>query len=894
MIPSFVTRAIVTATLALTAAATPRPHSTPVIQDTEPFEPPQSAEMTWDEIPAETRALLEAHEAVHDFVTRNTDLRFRIGPVGTQTGILRVEMLRGRAQHGLVMIRDGEIIGGRVGSTALRPPPRTLSSRPAGAPAPITPERLAAEERARIRERTQQAEAARRARQREGAGEPATAPATDEPGDEATTTQQDAAEPPAGDGEMPAPPDDENPAQVDESAAAAPAREKAATDLPAAANQPAAPVRRARADKSRSAQSDAGGQTAAQNGSSGANDTGRLAPAGGSQATRDWLPMTGGTGLMWLAIVFTLVLMLRLDALISLRNLDALVLAASCVLLMLRWSQETPAIGGGKTLQWWSYLLLTAAAGYWLLRGLFLTRARRVAAHDGNVSPGAMLVLASFGLAVALTQIATAPLAPASRDGLIGGYYLASTGKLPHGQTVGADGQSPLLYLLHGAAVKVAPVHVLHDGNRVPPEWGERAKWMSGNWWEGASDASARLVNGFLLIATLAALVGIGTLLDSLAAGLTMAAVFCVFPGVVECLPRPDVMLPAALASWVLALALLPGAGGLLCGFAIVVAGLASPWLWLLLPVLLGFNLRNGMSGIGSMLGAAAGAAAVLAGLVWFVSPSVARADGALAAAAIQPPWQGTISDGWTLTLAPRVASAPSSTDWVDRAQSGVWRWLLNDGARLQEATGAVPPWRVAPAGMNAADISFHDVEITDGAAPYQDEYARRMSQHLIGERLVAVLRTVAEATTLSAEPAPEAMSGAWAAWAAWRPGSDATWSQIRRLTKLGVGLLALLVAGLLYSFGRRRDFHLVGGFLAVCAAVTLASTSGAVGNLATLLPFVLALVAVNGEVAADAPPPRAAFQRSLHGDAPQAPPPLGGPRPPAIRSAGPRISIEK
>ncbi|MCG3126378.1 MAG: hypothetical protein CHACPFDD_01213 [Phycisphaerae bacterium] len=853
----------------------------PPAQDTEPYDPPQSAEMTWDEIPPETRALLEANEAVRDFVTNNTDLRFRLGPIGTQTGILRVEMLRGRAQHGLVMIRDGEIIGGRVGSTALRPPPRTLSSRPAGAPAPVTPERLAANERARIRERAQQLEAARRERQKEGAAQNSQEPtsghvpgagAQDAPGESAA-------------GEPEAPAGEERPSG-EKPAAVAPAEEPGTGVAPGPSDAaglapPSTPVRRAQAAESSPGEP--------QRAVGDAGET-RLAPAAGSQAARDWLPMTGGTGLMWLAIVVTLVLMVRLDAIISLRNLDALVLAGSCVLLMLRWSQETAA-AGGQTLQWWSYLLLTSAAAYWLLRGLLLTRARRAAEHVGNVSPGAMLVLGSFGLAVALTQVATAPLSPASRDGLIGGHYFASTGKLPHGQTVGVDQQSPLLYVLHGAAAKIAPVHVLLDGNRVPPEWGERDKWMVGNWWEGASAASARWVNGFLLLATLAALVGIGSLLDSLAAGLTMATVFCVFPGAVECLPRPEVMLPTALASWALALSLLPGAGGLLSGFAVIVAGIGSPWLWLLLPVLLGFNLRRGVSGFGNLLGAGVGVAAVLAGLVWFVAPSVARADGALAAAGIQPPWVGTISDNTTLTLAPRTAGAPSAPDWVDRAQSAVWRWLLNDGARLQEPTGAVPPWKLAPAGMNPADISFHDVDVTQGATEYQDEYARRMSSHLIGERLVAVVRTAAEATSLQAAP-PANVESAWAAWAAWKPGSEAAWNQARRLTKLGAGVMTLLVALLLFSARQVREFHLVGGFLAVSAAVALASSSGAVGNLAMLLPSVLALIAVNGEVVADATP-RVALQR-MRGEAANTAPAAAGSRPPAVRSAGPRISIEK
>ena len=60
-----------------------------------------------------------------------------------------------------------------------------------------------------------------------------------------------------------------------------------------------------------------------------------------------------------------------------------------------------------------------------------------------------------------------------------------------------------------------------------------------------------------------------------------MMAVFCVFPGSLECLPRPEIMLPSFLLTWTIVFALLPFVGGALATLCLVLAGVAWPWAWL-------------------------------------------------------------------------------------------------------------------------------------------------------------------------------------------------------------------------------------------------------------------------------------------------------------------------
>ena len=180
-------------------------------------------------------------------------------------------------------------------------------------------------------------------------------------------------------------------------------------------------------------------------------DTGEPPP------TNHWVPFWPDLGpgtLGWFAALAILALMLRPRPLLSLRNLDGLVLAGMCLLLVLR--EDTRVACYRQTGQWWAYIGLTAAAAYWLVRGIGLLLARRTQSPVQPVPSGPLTILVIVGLVLAVHQIATAPVSDGSRDGIIGGLYSEATGRLPFGEPDVPDSRSPLLYLLHASALRVA------------------------------------------------------------------------------------------------------------------------------------------------------------------------------------------------------------------------------------------------------------------------------------------------------------------------------------------------------------------------------------------------------------------------------------------------------
>ncbi len=584
----------------------------------------------------------------------------------------------------------------------------------------------------------------------------------------------------------------------------------------------------------------------------------------------EWLPPTGGLGLAWIAVVLILALTLRTTRWLSLRNLDGLVLAGTCILLLMRFMGGAASQGP----QWWAYILLTAAALYWVIRGLLLARAESTPFHGGNVSGGGMLVMFVFALAVAFTQVATAPISSASRDGLVGGAYTAATGRLPYGQTPGYDEHSPLLYLLHAGAVKAVPARAVDaSGNRIALQWDHRSEWLRDGWWQGADLNAARLVNGLLLVAAVAGLFMAGRSLHSGVMGLTLATIFCIFPGSVECMSRPDVMLAAALLAWAVAFATFERGAGLLAMLFIVLAGLAWPWAWLGVPVLLGYFLRRGWDGFGAVGGTLIGAAAALALVVLMTKPAIPRADGAVAAAGLQKRYTATVTDGTVvIDRFDRSAEPAAAAGFIERQRQAVWRWLLGDRLTLAQAEKLSVSM---PSGVAGGEIGFHEVEPSGQAeqrlgAAYAE--LPRLTMPLTGRAQVA-LRTALEATWLPVQPDPPPAPPVWDVLAAANSSMDPM--QSRRWAKVAAGVLTLFVAVLLLA--RAREVHqAVGGLLAVIAMALLVSMTGAVANLALLLPALLPVLAVNHAEA-----PRMAASERM-------------PPPPIRLGREPRISVER
>jgi hypothetical protein len=169
-----------------------------------------------------------------------------------------------------------------------------------------------------------------------------------------------------------------------------------------------------------------------------------------------------------------------------------------------------------------------------------------------------------------------------------------------------------------------------------------------------------------------------------------------------------------------------------------------------------------------------------------------------------------------------------------------IWKPLLDrDKLRLDSAS-ARP---ALPNGVDAGSIMYRDVVATGAAREaLQVEYRAALRQQPATTRMWAAVRTIMEATW-KPEAGPAApVVGAWDLWAANRPGAQ--WTLARRIAKILVGLLALLVALVLFWRQPSRLHQLVGGLLMICAATLVVSMSGAVTNWVWLMPAALAALA--------------------------------------------------
>jgi len=555
-----------------------------------------------------------------------------------------------------------------------------------------------------------------------------------------------------------------------------------------------------------------------------------------------WPPMSG-PALTWFAVVVILVLTLRPKPLLSERNLDGLVLAATCLLLALRLDRSVlPDWAAGKSVQWWSYLLLTVAGGYWLLRGLLCVAARGIPRAQCTVSRAALLILTLAGLAICVHRIATDPLSAGSRDGLVGGLFTVQTGKLPYGEAAQHDGRSPILYLLHAGAVTLVPPTYLPAGANVSVtmSWENRSGWMGTEWWRAGDFAPARLANALLFILLVIGVYLLGTRLDSPDIGLSMVAVLGVFPGAVECLSRPDIVLPTVLLAWSLVAATLPAVGGLLATLLIILAELAWPWAWLGLPVVLGYSFRSGWQACGSLVGLLAGAAGVMVGLTALTLPSLPRADGALHRAGLPPTYTVARGEDGVLRISREQAG--------EAAQTGLLRWFwkfLVTSENLVLDTMECGPHRSQVYAVDNIDprtlLYRRIAPVGDARAELTDRYRAALAAEPIMTYAWVNLRTVLEQTWLSPQPPIEGIPGSWRLWSAASEEGGA-WPAARKAAKVVALIIVLVTAVVLFRRKSARPAHLMGGLLVMSAAALLADYAGAVTNLIWLMPGVLAV----------------------------------------------------
>jgi hypothetical protein len=597
----------------------------------------------------------------------------------------------------------------------------------------------------------------------------------------------------------------------------------------------------------------------------------------------DFWPDLQWPTLCWLGAVVILALTIHLRPLLSLRNLDSLVLAGTALLLGLRDTAGSPP-RGPYTWQWWAYAGLVAVTVYWVLRGIGLLLTTRAVQQTDLASSGTRLVLLIVALALCVQRIATAPLSASSRDGIVGGIATAHSGKLPYGDAPKFGSQSPLLYLLHAGAVRVLPPTLVPADETTGRQmtWQDRDWWLAEPWTSSANLGAARLVNAVLFVLMLIGLGVIGVHWRAPGAAWTMIAVFCIFPGTLACLARPDIMLPAVLLVWTFALALVPGLGGLFATLCLVLAGLAWPWAWLGLPVLLAHCWRRGWHVLGSIVGVLAGIAVCVLGLGWLVRPSLPRADGALALAGLPPTYSARLADHDTLIVDQRTAATQEGAAPV--LSRYLWRFLVDsESAPLKDATQGPGALKIDwPNGTSESSVLYRQVDA--GAAARQallPSYRSAIEQMSDGTRLLVAGRTVLEATWMPAEVERPAVVGVWEFWGGPAP-ITGRWLLVRRIVKAVVVLLVLWAA-LAVFFGRRvSQRHLLATLLITAAGTLLASASGPVTNWVWPLPLITALWAVHEPLSLLTPRPAA----------PRTPPPFSPP-PPVPPPGPPRITVE-
>ncbi len=569
--------------------------------------------------------------------------------------------------------------------------------------------------------------------------------------------------------------------------------------------------------------------------------TGRLGPTGSVFPDLSW------PTLCWFAAVAVLAIGLRLRAGAEGRNLDALVLAGSCLLLTLRDAGGEPG-WGGQSAAWWGVLGLTLVGVYWLVRAGWLVVALRPIGHPGPVSAGTQLVLAVVGLALAIHVLTSAPLSGPSLDGLVGGLYTAETGALPYGDTPGRDGQSPLVYFMHAGAVRLLPPAITAEtGAQVRMTWGARELWLNEPWAESGDLGAARLVNAVLFILLVLGLFLIGSRLRGEGSAATLVTLCCVYPGVLECLPRPDIMLPAVLLTWTAAFALLPALGGVLATLSLVLAGVAWPWAWLGLPVLLAWCWRrSGGQVLGSVVGLLGGAALVIAGTQLLVRPALPREGAALATAGLQPVYEAELAGMNTIILRPR--AGVQSEETASRAWTAYpWKLLVrSEHATLQPTEGETPRLSVDwPPGVDSAAVLYRQIAATPEArAALQPGYRRVLARQSESTQLAANVRTLLEATWWPERESPPPGPGAWDTWAGASLG--ARFTLLRRLAKVVLVLVVVWATLAIYLGRRNRPRHLLAGLLVVAAGTLLASAAGATTYLVWLAPLVATMWAIN------------------------------------------------
>lgn len=567
-----------------------------------------------------------------------------------------------------------------------------------------------------------------------------------------------------------------------------------------------------------------------------------------STLTHLFAPEFSAMGVAWIAAAIVLALLVQARPLLSLRNLDALVLALLCLTFPLRTLGAVGVAGdaSGHSVQFYSYLALSLFAAYWLLRGIGMVFARRVTPRTAGGSAAGLSILAIAAFALGLNALFTQPVSTASRYAIAGGMYFRDTGKLPYGELLGHDTESPLNYLLHAGATKLAPP--VHDA--VALTWSNRDSWLTPEQLADIDLTAGRIVNGVLFVLLFVGVACLGKRLHSVSMGKTVAALACALPLTQASLTDTSIMLPAVLLAWGLATTTIPGVGLLLGTFLIVMAGFAWPWAWLVLLPLLAYASRRGWQAFGAVIGALGGSAACAAITYAFVAPALPRPDRAIAAVGARPQYTATLS-GNQLIIEKWPESQPATASDANAAKKWLWNRLLDaDTASMRGMDQTL----TLPAGVDPSAVWYRDISASPAALPkIQPLYQEAVNTLPDGQRLLISIRTLLESVWLAPEHHSSALPPVWDVWFGGGSGPDstATITLVRRIAKGAVGFIAVVLAVMLLRRENPTNQALLGAVLATTVGIALCSSNGAVSDAVWWIPALLGAIAAGGEPAA-------------------------------------------
>ncbi len=552
----------------------------------------------------------------------------------------------------------------------------------------------------------------------------------------------------------------------------------------------------------------------------------------------DWplWPEISLEGIAWPAAL--LILLMGVGApILSRRTLDALILAATCVLFAVRGNQ-TMSPDGEHTWQWWSATLLAGTLVYWLIRGVQQFMRPSLDAREVNLSRAGCVLLLVAGIAVAGHVVANAPLKPSSYDGLAGGIHVAETGYLPYGNAPGHDGASPLVYWVHAGVFRLIPSPPADElVGHAPGDYSfddEELEML-------AVVYPLRFVNAVVGTLLLTAIYVLGRQWGVQGAGLVAVALTCLLPPALDLLTDPGIAIAAMLVAWSLAFAMVPYVGGLLSLLAILAAGLAWPWCWLLIPGLLAYFARHSWQVVSATVGLAAGIAGLVIAASSLTQPTIPRAAGLMADAGLQPGFRATRQADNLILIERRepTESAPA------HMFAKVFQWLLlAEGATVASASSSADiEWVQTGNGVDPAEVFYRSVEADPTlGATLRQAYRADLADESTLTRTWAGMRTMLEQTwrpdAAEAQPTP----GHWELWGAFSEQHADRYRLIRRSIKVLAALLSLAAGIALFLRNQIRPSHLLGAFAVVSAALLLASQDGALQQIGWLVPLMVTL----------------------------------------------------